>query len=183
MKRILGIFLSLGLLLGAHAAQARNWKPQAHALAQDYLLIQDDRGQGEFVMVLWFDAAMIDPRTPGADQVANILRSYVLIGIAHIKTNALGRMENMQNTDPAVSDQSGAPKRELDVSDIPPAAMGVLAAMQATMQQNLGVFGQAIQWRLYNGQDIEACGTNGLVVSYSNEDYDYIAPIPGCATS
>ena len=131
-------------------------------------------------MLLWFDPTMVDPRTPGFEQLAAILNEYVLVGIAHIKVNALGTFDNVQTTEPVTTDQAGSVLEPIDASSLPPTAIGVLTSIQAGMQQNIGAFGQAIRWRIYNGTEIQACGNNGLTIAYAGETYDYTAPIPGC---
>jgi hypothetical protein len=87
-KHMLRIFSFLAVLLSTMApGQSRQWAHNPTDLASDYLTINDNRGGGEIVLIMWLAA----PRfAKGPTQ--DMLNKYVVIGVAHAHTSKEGTM-------------------------------------------------------------------------------------------
>jgi hypothetical protein len=66
------------------------------------------------------------------------------------------------------------------MNDIPPAITGLLAGLQAALNQSLGAMGQGIRWFVFEAGGVHACGPGGLSIPFEGETHSYETPIPGC---
>ena len=160
-------------------SHARAW-PRGAPSASDYLLINDNRGNGEVVLVYW----IAPPMMPAASQAArDLLDKYIVIGIVH----AHGTKEGSFTFDrPSTLEARGAqdePLQSLDMDTMPPAVVGTLAVLKSTFTRSLGAFGQGMQWFVFGGGSVHACSKGGMAVLFADEKYTYVTPVPGCPTT
>lgn len=167
------------LLSTVSPSQSRAW-PRNGPSAADYLLINDNRGNGEIVMVYWIASPLIPPSGQAARE---LLDKYIVIGVVH----AHGTKEGTFTFDrPAALEASGAhdePLQSLDMDTMPPAVVGTLAVLKSTLSRSLGAFGQGMQWFVFAGGSVHACAKGGMAVLFANEKYTYDTPVPGCPSA
>jgi hypothetical protein len=160
-------------------SHARAW-PRGGPSASDYLLINDNRGNGEVVLVYW----IAPPMMPAASQAArDLLDKYIVIGVVH----AHGTKEGSFTFDrPSTLEARGAqdePLQSLDMDTMPPAVVGTLAVLKSSFSRSLGTFGQGMQWFVFGGGSVHACSKGGMAVLFADEKYTYVTPVPGCPTT
>jgi hypothetical protein len=162
------------------AAEARKWKPKPSDLASDYVQIQDNRSNGEFVLILWMAPESIDEKTPGSAEMRSVLSEFMFIGVAHGSFSPLGRFESKSVQGVNVELADGKARQPLQKESLPPTVIGMLSVLQAGIVQSLGPVGQSFQVHVFEGKDIQSCGKGRFWVVYNGERYDYNTPIPGC---
>lgn len=176
---ILALMLVLSSLLSVAAAPAawsRPWKPTNDALAQDYLLITDQRDGGlDTRMVFWIASPMVPDKA-----AREILDKYVLIGVVRMYGSVDGTFSFEAPETLQVADGSAQALHSLSESDMPPVVMGLLTALQAAFGQSLGPMGQGVRWFVFEGGTVHPCKAGGLSVPFADEIYTYETPIPGC---
>ena len=181
MKAISGrqtfwIFSFLAVLLATIApAQCRQWAHNPTDLASDYLTINDNRGGGEIVLIMWLAA----PRfAKGPTQ--DMLNKYVMIGVAHAHTSKEGTMSFDRTATLDAANAEGNKLTLLDASTMPPTVVGAMATMQSVFGRALGQFGQGVQWFAFDGSKMQACTKGQLSIPYAGEKYTFDTPVPGC---
>lgn len=174
----LGFFV-LGVALGALSAQARPWKPTSNALALDYSQIVHTRTARDVVLV-WWQVAEILP--VASEQQREFLDKYTIVGIVHGHTAIGGVITFDVVGGVQASDGDGNALAPLAGDSIPPAAQGVLVALQGALQKSLGPMGQGFHWFVFEAGAVHSCEQGGLSISYDGETYTYETPIPGCPT-
>jgi hypothetical protein len=156
-------------------ANCRQWAHNPTDLASDYLTINDNRGNGEIVLIMWLAA----PRfAKGPTQ--DMLNKYVMIGVAHAHTTKEGTMnfDRTATLDAATAD--GNKLTLLDAGTMPPTVVGAMATMQSVFGRALGQFGQGVQWFAFDGNAAQACTKGQLSIPYAGEKYTFDTPVPGC---
>jgi hypothetical protein len=160
-------------------SHSRAW-PRGGPTASDYLLINDNRGGGEVVLVYW----IASPMMPAASQAArDLLDKYIVIGVVHARGNKEG---NFTFDQPRTLEARGAqdePLQSLDMNTMPPAVVGTLAALKSTFSRSLGAFGQGMQWFVFDSGSVHSCLKGGMAVLFADEKYTYVTPVPGCPTT
>jgi hypothetical protein len=75
MKRVVNLLVVSALFSGAglSAASSRIWKATPQAISRDYVTIQDSRGQGDLVFLIWFVPQMLPPGSQGGPVAASML--------------------------------------------------------------------------------------------------------------
>ena len=73
---------ALALVCLVSPAHPRQWARNPSAVAQDYLVINDNRGGGETVLMLWMAPPMM-PSGPATKAAAELLDKYVVLGVVH----------------------------------------------------------------------------------------------------
>jgi hypothetical protein len=165
----------LATIAATSPAIARLWKPTPLLLAQDYTLINHNKGDEGRVVIQW----MASP-TVAAPTLQQTLDKYVVIGISHTRGGVGGvttwdDIEGVQ-----VTDTAGQPLKEVASDAVPPALVGFFGAMEATM--NRASQGKAkMRWYVFEPAQVAACAAGKLSVTYDGETYTYDTPIPGCA--
>jgi len=167
------------LLLTVCPSHSRAW-PRGGPSASDYLLINDNRGGGEVVLVYWIAPPMM-PATSQASR--DLLDKYIVIGVVH----AHGTKEGSFTFDrPATLEVLGAqdePLQSFDMNAVPPAVVGTLAVLKSTFSRSLGAFGQGMQWFVFDSGSVHSCLKGGMAVLFADEKYTYVTPVPGCPTT
>lgn len=181
MKRT---FLGICIALSAFAAigapsQARAWKPQGAALAQDYAVITDTRADHDIVILSWF-ASPLAASAPNAEAAQAMLDKYIIIGAVHGHIGTGGAV-SFDTTDTLQAlDADKKPLTLLEGDKIPPMVAGSVSLLGAMMRQSIGAMGQGMRFFVFDAGDVHACGKGQLAVPYAGETYTYDTPIPGC---
>jgi len=175
----MALVLILSLVL---PAESRVWSQNPINLATDYLIINDNRGGGEIVLVFWLAPPML-PSTAQNKATIDLLEKYVVIGVAHGHFTKEGIASFDAIPTPDVRDQGGQPLSALSEVTMSPAMVGALAILQSVYSRSLGALGQGVHWFAYDGGALRACAKGGLSVEVANEKYTYDTPVPGCPTN
>ncbi len=179
-RRICWIPCALVALLSVIAsAQSRPWSRNPINLAQDYLIINDNRGHGDIVAVMWIAPPLI-ANEPTTQAARDMLDKYVIIGVVHGHISKEGTFTFDQITELETADKRGQPLKALNANTMPPIITGSLAMVQSIFTRSLGSLGQGVHWFAFEGGAAHACAKGGLTVSYGGEKYTYDTPIPGC---
>jgi hypothetical protein len=175
-KQTFWIFSFLGVVLSTIApASCRQWAHNPTDLASDYLTINDNRGSGEIVLIMWLAA----PRfAKGPTQ--DMLNKYVVIGVAHARTAKDGTMSFDRTTTLDAANAEGNKLTLLDATTMPPTVVGAMATMQSVFNRALGQFGQGVQWFAFDGSAMQACTKGRLSIPFAGEKYTFDTPVPGC---
>lgn len=172
-------FVAAACCFCASSVPARSWKPTPSALAQDYSIILDNRGKqsdgsSELVIVFWLAPPMVPPEAQSA------LDKYILIGIAHAHLAVGGSLTFDKVDGLQANGGDGKPLTLLGANEMPPTIARMTDGATALIGQSLGAFGHGVQWFVFDGGSVRACGKGRLSVPFAGETYTYDTPIPGC---
>jgi hypothetical protein len=180
MKKRFGGMMVLAAVLAAGslspAVQARDWKPKAATLAQNYAEIVDGSKKGELTVLFWFPAPMFE----GKPKVQDMVNRYVIIGAVHAKLNADDLLMPVHIDSLQALDGNGKALNAIAQDKLPPNVVTFLAAFGSVMSQSLGVVGKGMQYFVFNAGDVNACKKGGMSIPFNGEVYTYNTPIPGC---
>jgi len=174
------ISLALAALAAAPSpALSRTWSPTPINLAQDYAIINDNRGSGDVAIIIWLAPPMF-PQDASTQTARDMLDKYVVIGVAHahIASDATMTFDQVATLD--VVDGSGKALNSLNTSTMPPTVVGALAALQSAFGRSIGALGQGVHWFAFDSGSVHACAKGGLTVPFAGVKYTYVTPIPGC---
>ena len=181
MNRFWGaIGMAAVIAFGAQSAHSRMWKPDAAALAQDYLIIEDSRNDGEdIIMLMWFAPEMAgeDGKDPF---IREVLSDTIIVGTVYAKINNQGIFEYADVEAPVASLQSGNKLHQVSEDDLKPGSATTLFAMKQIFSQNLGAMGQGMKWYNFSGTKVDSCKEDILWIEFAGEKYDFKTPLPGC---
>jgi hypothetical protein len=166
----------------ASPASSRLWKASPSQIAGDYATINHNRGNGDFVTIIWFASPMA---TPGS-QIATTFEKYVVIGVVHSHTNfnqpAAGiAFDDIKTLE--VRDERGNPLTPVLEKELPIGSLGGLAGYEAGYRRGFGPRGNGIKFFLFDAGMVRACEKGGIVVPFDGETYTWETPFPGCAQS
>jgi hypothetical protein len=179
-SKVLWVSYVLFALIGAVSpAQSRIWSRNPTNLAQDYLVINDNRGHGELVMLIWIASPMM-PNEPANQMARELLDKYVVVGVVHAHSSKEGIFTFDQVADIQVDNEDNQPLNLLDTNTTPPAIVGALATLQSVFGRALGPMGQGVHWFAFDSGSVRACTKGGVSVSFADEKYTYDTPVPGC---
>ena len=179
MARICAIAAAL-MLVAAIPAQARLWKPDRGSLARDYAWITDVRNSHDVITVFW----LAPPLAAGSTTYQLILERYVIVGVSHVKQDAVTGKTESTNLDAVEARGSdGKPLTLLEGDKVPPAVAAVIAGNGGTARQAMGVTGAGMRFFAFEAGNIQACAKGRLTIFYVGENYIYDTPIPGCPAS
>jgi hypothetical protein len=161
------------------SASARLWKASPSQIAGDYAVINHNRGNGDFVTIIWFASPMA---TPGS-QVATVFEKYVVVGVVHSHTNfnqpATGIVFDDIKTMEA-RDEGGNLLASVSENELPIASLGALAAYEAGYRRGFGPRGNGFKFFLFDAGTVRACEKGGISVPFDDETYTWETPFPGC---
>ena len=162
-------------------AGARVWKATPDAIARDYAMIQDVRGKGDLVILIWFVPALVPPSTNGAAAAAAALDKYVVIAVVHAhQDQVIGMMSFEEINTLEARDRNGNPLTLVPKESLPPILVGMMAAMEMSFRQSLGAMGKGMKLFLFDAGAVHSCTKGGLTVPFASETYTWDTPIPGC---
>jgi hypothetical protein len=181
LKRARWIFIAFAAFLStAPALQSRPW-PRNAPNAADYLIINDNRGGGDIVLVLWLASPLIPPS--GQQAARDLLDKYVVIGVVHAHTSKEATFTFDRAGTPEVTGAKNERLQLLDLDTMSPAIVGTLATVKAAFGHSLGEFGKGIQWFVFANGSVTPCVKGAMAVQFENENYTYVTPVPGCPTT
>jgi hypothetical protein len=176
------IFIALAVYLSTAASlQSRPW-PRNTPNAADYLVINDNRGSGDIVLVFWLASPLI-PASSGNQSARDLLDKYVVIGVVHAHATKEAKVIFDRAGVPEVTGSKSERLQLLDMETMSPAIVGSLATVKTVFSQSLGEFGKGIQWFVFANGSVNPCSNGGLAVQFENEKYTYVTPVPGCPTT
>ena len=161
-------------------ASARNWSRDDAALAKDYSFIDDRRGDGQHVLVVWLNS-MLPANEATTQTVRSVLDKYVVIGLSDGRPSSDGRVQYEQISVPALTDGKKSALQRVEPGAIPATDAAALSQAEEMFGHSFGLTNQNVRWFVYNAGPLSACGTGTLLVPYQDETYRYDLPIPGCA--
>ena len=182
LKRAKWIFIAFAVFFStALSLQSRPW-PRNAPNASDYLIINDNRGNGDIVLVFWLASPLI-PASAGQQAARDLLDKYVVIGVAHAHVTKEATFTFARTGAPEITGTKNDRLQMLDLDGMSPAIVGALASVKAAFSQSLGEFGKGIQWFVFANGSVNPCSNGGMAVQFENEKYTYTTPVPGCPTT
>jgi len=148
----------------------------------DYLIINDNRGNGDIVLVFWLASPLI-PASAGKQAARDLLDKYVVMGVVHAHAHKDATITFDRPGAPEVTNAKNERLELLDMESMSPAIVGTLATVKAAFSQSLGEFGKGIQWFVFASGSVNPCSNGGVAVQFENEKYTYVTPVPGCPTT
>jgi hypothetical protein len=173
------VLAMLLLFLWAFPAVSRPWTRDPATLAQEYSLINDNRGKGDIVIVIWLSPPMI-PDGPLAPRARETLDDHIIIGVVHAHASKEAVFTFDAAVAPEVSDGNGKTLKTMTTDEMPPTIVGTLTTVQTIFARALGPLGQGTHWFAFEHGSVHACGKGGMSVRFAGETYTYETPIPGC---
>jgi len=162
-------------------ASSRDWKATPEAIAMNYATIQDNRGKGELVVLIWFVPQMAAPGSNGAGIVSAMLDKYVVITVVHGRlVPATGGMSFDDIATLAANDQDDNPLTLVPKDSLPPVNIAMLASLEALFRQSLGPMGSGMKTFIFDTGALHSCKKGRLSVPFAGETYTWDTPIPGC---
>jgi hypothetical protein len=181
-KRAKWIFIAFAIFFStAPSLESRPW-PRNAPNAAEYLMISDNRGNGDNVLVFWLASPLI-PASAGQQAARDLLDKYVVIGVAHAHVSQQATFTFDRATAPQVTGAKNEQLQLLDTDTMSPTIVGALAAVKVAFSQSLGEFGKGIQWFVFANGSVNPCSNGGMAVQFENEKYTYVTPVPGCPTT
>jgi len=179
IHRLFAALIVLALALAAGGGGAREWKPTAQSLAENYAQIVDRRSPHEVVFVMWLVPELL-PDGPESALARQILDDYLVIAVIHADVSELGEFSFRKVEDLTVNTVPNGTLRPLVADAVPPAVAGTLSTLRGVFGQTLGPMGRGAQWFAFNGDQVSSCKAGAFSVPYDGVDYSYQTPIPGC---
>jgi hypothetical protein len=181
LKRVTWVLVAFAVFLSTPASlQSRQWRNTPSA--SDYLSINDNRGNGEIVMVLWLASPLI-PVASGKQAARDLLDKYVVLGIVHAHVSKEATFTFDRVGVPQVTGNKNEKLQLLDMESMSPAIVGGLTAVKVAFGRSLGEFGKGVQWFVFANGSVNTCSNGGISVQVENEKYTYVTPGPGCPTT
>ena len=169
-------------IVAVSTTSSRMWKATPDAIARDYALINDTRGGGEVVVLMWFVPAMVRSDMSGAANLVATLEKYVVIMVVHGRLDkASGTLSFEDIGSLEARDQAGKALNLLARSDMPPAPSAMLTAVETMFRQSLGAMGKGARMFVFDAGDVDSCKKGGMSIPYAGETYTWDTPFPGCA--
>ena len=182
LKRAKWIFIAFAMFLSSAAAlQSRPWPRNAPNPA-DYLIINDNRGNGDIVLVFWLASPLI-PVSATQQAARDLLDKYVVIGVVHAHASKDATFTFDRAATPEVTGAKNERLQLLDLDAMSPAIVGALATVKMAFSHSLGEFGKGIQWFVFASGSVNPCSNGGMAVQFEKEKYTYVTPVPGCPTT
>ncbi len=176
--------IAVGVVLScvgfSSSASSRLWKATPSQIAGEYASITHNRGNGDFVTIVW----SASPTAVAGSQLATILEQYVVISAVHSRTNfaqpAAGTtFDDIKNLERR--DDSGNTLSPVSRDILPPASIGILAAFEAGYRRGLGPRANGVRFFLFDMGTVRACEKGGISVPLDGETYTWETPFPGCS--
>jgi hypothetical protein len=182
LNRAKWLFLALAIFCSTAASlQSRPWTRNAPGAA-DYLMINDDRGKGDIVLVFWLASPLI-PASAGQQAARDLLDRYVVLGVVHAHAGKESLFTFDRAAAPRITGAQNEPLNSLDMESMSPAIVGALATIKVAFSRSLGEFGKGIEWYVFANGSVNPCTKGGMAVQFENEKYTYVTPVPGCPTT
>jgi hypothetical protein len=161
-------------------ASARQWNPDARVAALDYTQILHAKPNGEIVF-MWWAVPENFPNDPNSQIIKDVLSRYVVIGIAHGRSNPGGTLSFDNIPEFRIADQTSRSLAPLPANATPPEVTQTISTLQTLARQSIASIGQGMRWFVFDGSTIHDCAAGKMSVPFGGETYTYDTPIPGCA--
>jgi hypothetical protein len=171
------VAIGLAAIALAMPASARLWKPTPLQQAQDYTVLNHNKGAEGRVIIQWL-ASTTNP-SPVMQQV---LDKYVVISIVHSRMVPGGGTSWDEVQGVAVTDSDGVALKEVPPDAVPPTLVGLFAQVDAMMRQSSQGKAKS-HWGVYEAGNAHACAKGKLSLTYDGETYSWDTPLPGCPKS
>jgi hypothetical protein len=161
------------------SASSRPWNPTPNQIAADYASINHNRGNGDFVTIVWWASPTA---MPGTALVA-LFEKYVLISVTHSHVNINQPAAGVSFDDIKTFeawDESGKALTPVPEDALVPASLGLLATFEAGYRQGMGPRGKGTRFFLFDAGAVHACEKGGISVLFDGETYTWQTPFPGC---
>jgi hypothetical protein len=179
LERAKWIFIVFAVFFStAPPLQSRPW-PRNAPNAAEYLMINDNRGNGDIALVFWLASPLI-PASAGQQAARDLLDKYVVIGVAHAHVTKEATFTFDRVAAPLAMGAKNERLQLLDTDTMSPTIVGTLATVKVAFSQSLGEFGKGIQWFVFANGSVNPCSNGGMAVQFENEKYTYVTPVPGC---
>jgi hypothetical protein len=161
------------------SASSRLWKATPAQIAGDYGTINHNKGNGDFVTIIWFAS----PMATAGSQLATTFEKYAVIGVVHSHTKfnepAAGiAFDDIKTLE--VRDERGNLLTPVSENELPIATLGGLAGYEAGYRRGFGPRGSGIKFFLFDAGTIRACEKGGISIAFDGETYTWETPFPGC---
>jgi len=110
IHRLFAALIVLALALAAGGGGAREWKPTAQSLAENYAQIVDRRSPHEVVFVMWLVPELL-PDGPESALARQILDDYLVIAVIHADVSELGEFSFRKVEDLTVNTETAGRRR------------------------------------------------------------------------
>jgi hypothetical protein len=170
---------TLALLSAISSAESRPWSKDPTSLAQNYLMINDNRSDNEVVLVYWLASALV-PKTAETKAAVELLDKYVVLGVVRGRIANDGTIAFDEQAAVDVSDGAGQALNALREDTMPPSVAAALAAVKGVFTRALGAMGKGVHWFAFDAGAVQCCAKGGMTVTFAGEKYTYDTPIPGC---
>jgi hypothetical protein len=171
---LLGVMV-LGIT--SSSASSRPWKATPIQIAGDYAQIDHQKSSTESVNIRWWAPPTVVSGTP----FAGILEKYIVVSVVHFHINQPGATISFDDIDTLEAlDGGNKPLAIVPRNELPPAAIGVLSALEAALRQSLGRTGAGMKFFTFDAGTVRACEKGGISVPFAGETYTWETPFPGC---
>jgi hypothetical protein len=180
LRKMIFIGAMLSCVVGfSSPASSRLWKATSIQIAGDYASINHNRGNGDFVTIIWFAS----PMATAGSQLATTFEKYVVIGVVHSRTDfnqpAVGiAFDDIKTLE--VRGESGNLLAPVSENELPVASLGILAGYEAGYRRGFGPRGSGMKFFLFDAGTIRACEKGGISIPFDGETYTWETPFPGC---
>jgi hypothetical protein len=172
---LLGVMVLLGITFSS--ASSRPWNPTPSQIAGDYAQITHAKSSTDFVNIRWWAPPTVVSGTP----LAGILEKYIVVSVVHFHINQPGATMSFDDIDTLEAlDGGNKPLAIVPRNELPPAAIGVLSALEAALRQSLGRTGAGTKFFTFDAGTVRACEKGGISVPFAGETYTWETPFPGC---
>ncbi len=131
------ILAMIACILFPAQANARQWNATPQAIAQEYVIIQDQRSPNDLIMLFWVSPRIV-PDGPDSLRAKEILDEYKIIGAVHVNIDLQGRFTYLEETAPKLTTLSGALIAHIKKGDLPPVTAGTVTTFQKVFSGALG---------------------------------------------
>jgi len=184
MNRRLALIVATAAMLsslGLAPVSSRQWKATPDAIARDYASINDNRPNGEFVLIQWFVPQMVRPGNSGASALISMVRKNVVLMAVHGTLDKTTGTFSFQDIDALEArDRNGRTLNPIARDSLPPTNIGIITGMEASLRQSAGPMGKGMKLFIFDAAGVDSCGQGRLSVSLANETYTWDTPFPGC---
>lgn len=161
-RSLIAFVLGICILTLPRSTDARQLRTTLAALAQDYVIIQDQRSPHEVVMVFWITPQLVG-KQPSAEKAKQILTDHALVGVVHAKFDTQGRTNFEKANAPSLKTLAGRQIKQLTSESISPAAQGVVTVSNRFLPRRSGPWAKEPNGMFMMGSRFPAVGMAGFL--------------------
>lgn len=160
-------------------AWARKWKPSPAIAAQEYLAIEHNLSEKEFVTIIWMAPEYFED-TAENKAIRDLFQKYLVVGVMHGSINQFGEWTIEKPLGVTADKGHSQPLASISQEDKPPLLITTIEFLKRIMAGGLGQLGGGIEYFVFDGTPVKSCAKGTVWVTYLSERYEYQTPIPGC---